>query len=91
MEKLTMKDFENSGVLVLVTFLLAILEIAGSMVEPTYANGIGAFLTSIIVIPIAGWWLSAFWNKFLTKIFGLKGINIGLAMVLVAAITVLLG
>jgi len=89
MNKNSSDVFKGNAILVIVTFLLAFVVALAESMEPTYISGSETVATFIIFMPLISWWFMAFWNRILTRLFQLKNISYGVALVLTAAVAVL--
>ena len=82
MKKITTQDFKENNGLILVTIILAFLQMTGDAIKPSYYSPATAMVIVLIGWPLVSLWFMAFWNRILTKIFELKRISYGVAFVL---------
>lgn len=95
MKKITMDDFKENKLLILITFILTIFVSWTIFLEPTYYKEGEAAIIAIIVMPIVlllfSFWMQAFWNRILRKIVDVREISYGVAFLLLMALLILLG
>lgn len=92
MKKVTLEDFKNDKVFLIITVFLGILAGAFALMKPSqdYFGEREAFLISILTQPIFALWFYYFWNKILAKIINLKQISYPVALILTFCLTILL-
>ena len=80
---------ENKG-LIVITVIFGVLAGSSTVISPTYYSSSVALGLTILFLPLEVWWFWAFWNRILTKIFSLKQISFGLALLLWAGLTLII-
>ena len=91
MDKLSLKDFKDNKTFIGLTVFFAIVFSATHALEPVYTGFPTGIVVSIIVFPLVAWWFMHFWNTIVTKIIKTKHISYGVAFLLTAALTWIVG
>lgn len=86
MEKVTMDSFKNNKVLIGITFLLGFIFASSEFLQPVYYKEGEAFIITVVlfilIIPLLSIWFQMVWNRILAKVFPLKQISYGVAILL---------
>lgn len=91
MEKITLKEFKKNKVFIVLTLAGAVFVSASTLIEPAYPGFLAGLIITIIVFPFVAWWFQHFWNEILVRITNIKKISYGVAVLITAALTWIVG
>jgi len=96
MEQITLKDFKEHKFFIALTVIVSILLVAtyvtaASQNEPAYMDFSISLIAAIVFMPVYALWFKYFWNIVVRKITNVKPISYGVAFLLTACLSWIIG